>query len=406
MSLTTPTEPDLTAGPAGRDELVIAPPTQQAAADLGEPAPPPPPKPPSSPRLLSLDAFRGLTVLLMLLVNNVALDNQTPQQLTHAQWNRGVNLADLVFPWFVFCVGVAMPFSSASARRKGLPSWRLDLKILQRGALLVLLGCLLSSALARTPIFELGILQTIGLAYVAGALVVELPKSRRLLMGAMILAVYGAALQWLPYPGRPVGALSESSNLVQYLNGAFLAPIHLKGLLSVAPMTALVLIGSVVGDFLRDRASDEYRRAVWTLILGMALLVPAYFVNQIQPLNKALWTPSYVLLSAGTGTLALAFGYLVIDVRGYRAWCYPLLVPGANAILAYLGPILVKLLILGVWRIPGASGKPQTLIDYFMSSSFSHFGRYAGGWIFTIGYVVACWLVLWQLYRKKVFLRV
>lgn len=138
-------------------------------------------------RLVSLDAFRGLTIALMLLVNNTALDTATPIQLTHAPWNGGIRLADLVFPWFLFCVGVAIPFASASFAKRGLPVWRYDLKALSRAVLLILLGCLIDSSLAKHPILDLGVLQIIGLAYLVGALLYELPSLRRGLLAALFL---------------------------------------------------------------------------------------------------------------------------------------------------------------------------------------------------------------------------
>src|SRR5262249_35042789 len=110
-------------------------------------------------RLTSLDAFRGLAILGMLLVNNVALDTSTPAPLTHAAWNGGIHLADLVYPWFLLIVGVAIPLSAAASRARGIPTWKYDLKILCRAVTLVLLGCLLESSQLKRPTFELGVLQ-------------------------------------------------------------------------------------------------------------------------------------------------------------------------------------------------------------------------------------------------------
>src|SRR5438270_7918640 len=151
-------------------------------------APPAWHKPESKPqRLTSLDAFRGLTVVLMLLVNNVALDTQTPAQLMHAGWNAGLTLADMVFPWFLLCVGLAIPFSAASAKKKAVPGWRYELRILVRAALLIGIGCLLESATLKKPVFSMGVLQLIGFAYLFGAWGYELPKRRRVIVAAALL---------------------------------------------------------------------------------------------------------------------------------------------------------------------------------------------------------------------------
>ena len=122
-------------------------------------------------RLLSLDAFRGLTIAGMLLVNNIALDSRTPAQLTHAPWNGGVRFADVIFPWFLLIVGVAVSYSAASAKKKELSFWRVDLKILGRVLALVFLGCLIDSSLAKRPVFDLNVLQLIGLAYGVASIV-------------------------------------------------------------------------------------------------------------------------------------------------------------------------------------------------------------------------------------------
>src|SRR5450759_4818674 len=219
-------------------------------------------KEPAKPaRLLSLDAFRGLTILLMLLVNNMALDVFTPKHLKQAVWNGGVNLADLVAPWFLFCVGVAIPFSAASFARTGKPAWHLDIKILRRGALLVLLGCIIDSSLYNRPVFCLDVLQLIGLAYVAGALLYDMTLSRRLCIAGVLLAGYWAAIKFLPIPGVGAGLFEQNQNFITHLNQTYLMPFNLNGLPSIVPTTALVIIGSAVGDLLRRRD----RAPMWTV---------------------------------------------------------------------------------------------------------------------------------------------
>src|SRR5437016_3794637 len=147
---------------------------EQPAERLPPPGPEPQPDP-RARRLASLDAFRGLAIVGMLLVNNVALDTATPRPLTHAPWNGGVYFADLVYPWFLLIVGVAIPFSAGAARAKGVPSWRYDLKIVGRAVTLLLLGCLIDSSTWKYPTFDLGVLQLIGLSYLVGALLYDLP---------------------------------------------------------------------------------------------------------------------------------------------------------------------------------------------------------------------------------------
>lgn len=361
---------------------------------------------PKPVRLLSLDAFRGLTILLMLLVNNMALDSFTPKHLTHAAWNGGANLADMVAPWFLFCVGVAIPFSAASFARSGKPAWQYDLKILRRGLLLVFLGCLIDSSLYNRPVFCLDVLQLIGLAYVVGALLYDLPFSRRMAIAALLLVAYWAFIKFVPIPGEGAGFFTQDHNLITHINRNYLSAVNLVGLFSIIPTAALVLIGSAVGDLLRRRDKDQMWTVAWLLVTGLALTIGGVVWNASLVFNKTLWTPSYILLSAGTGSLVLCLFYLIIDANRIWKWSFPLVVFGANAILAYVAPILVKVLILQKWQVSVPGHGHVTVLQRFLDVLVAHFGRLPGGWMYTIAYIAVWWLVLWQLYRRKLFLRV
>ncbi|HEY3416023.1 MAG TPA: heparan-alpha-glucosaminide N-acetyltransferase domain-containing protein [Armatimonadota bacterium] len=368
------------------------PPAQPAAED-------------KAPRLRALDAFRGLTIALMLLVNNIALDVATPKTLTHAAWNQGVNLADLVLPWFLLAAGVAIPFAAASARRKGIPAWRFDLKVLSRAGTLVLLGCLVDSSVLRTPVFTLGVLQIIGLAYLVAALLVELPTSRRLLIAGGLLAGYWAAIKFLPIPGIGTGIFEDGRNFIQYLNVNYFNGVHLWGLPSVVPTAALVIIGSALGDVLRNREWVKTKQLALLLVGGVAMLLLGLMWNLSLPFNKPVWTPAYVLYTAGLGTLLLGALYLVIDVAGWWHWSYPLLVFGANSIILYVASILTRTLILEQWHMK-YQGHLATVEEWLLATLKGHYGNIHGGWLFTLGIMAFWWIILWLLYRKKVFIRV
>lgn len=361
---------------------------------------------PTPRRLVSLDAFRGLSILGMLLVNNIALDTATPKHLTHAPWNEGVRFADLVFPWFLLIVGVAIPYAVASHHRKGLPTWRYDLKVLSRTMSLILLGCLIDSSLARRPFFDMGVLQLIGLAYLVGALLCELPPVRRVVLAGAFLVAHWAAIRFLPVPGLGSGIFTENLNVILHLNQVYLAPLHLKGLISVVPTSALVLIGTVMGDLFRSQTFSAIKKVACLIAGGLGLLLIGWLWNLDLPFNKAVWTASYILFAAGWGSLVLGLFYLLIDVCGWRAWAFPLVVFGMNAILAYVLPILVKIHIMQEWRWKMADGSRFDLGTALMHFWFAHAGRYWGGWLYTLSYIFCWWLVLWQLHRKGIFLRV
>ena len=381
-------------------------------------------------RVLALDALRGLVILLMLLVNNLALDTATPTQLAHAPWNGGVRVADLVYPWFLFCVGVAIPFSMAGSRRRGWPAWRVTLRVLSRTAILVLLGCLLDSSLSKRPVLKLGVLQMIGLSYLVGALLYELSAGRRMLVAGALLGLHWMALKLLPIPGVGTGVLAEHDNFVQHLNRTYLEAVHLAGLPSLVPLAALVLIGSVIGDLLRQPRSTAWlqsprarrqarhpeesegtadpgtHRIASLLVAGVGLLAAAGLWSLSIGFNRLVWAPSFVLLAAATGTVALALLYVLIDTTGWRSWAYPLLVFGSNAVLAYVAPILVKAFILQEWQVRVGPGQLVPVLQWWLDFWVAHAGRIAGGWLYTLSYLAVWWGVLWHLYRKQLFLRV
>lgn len=396
---------------------LIGAPEAESELELSPSAPPPRGKRPSKQaraarasgpgqRLASLDAFRGLAILGMLLVNNVALDTATPRPLTHAPWNGGVYFADLVYPWFLLIVGVAIPYSAAAYRARGLPLWRYDLKIIARAAILVLLGCLLDSSQLKHPTFDLGVLQQIGLAYLVAAMLAELSTLRRVLIATAFLVGHWAAIRFLPIPGVGSGVFREDVNFIHYVNRLYLQPVSLRGLISVVPMSALVLIGTAVGDGLRREARAPLGKTAALLATGIALVGLGWLWNLDLPFNKSVWTASYILYTAGLGTVVLSGLYLLIDATGWRFLGFPLIVFGANAIMAYVAPILVKLDILQEWKWRLADGSLVTLQDALLHSCFIHAGRIPGGWLYTVAYILFWWLVLLYMYVKRAFWRV
>ena len=341
-------------------------------------------------RLVALDAWRGITILLMLLVNNVSLGRFTPSQLVHARWGGGLTLTDLVFPWFLFCAGAALPFSLGNAPAAGWwPDRRTVLKLFQRAVPLYLVGALLSSVEIKAPTLGLGVLQLIALASLCAGLLARLPTRWRLGMALVLLVAYRLFLLSAPF--------SETDNAVQRLNILVLNDFGLRGLTSVIPATALVLLGSVAAQPLRNRLRE------WPLLLslGAALSLVGWLAADALGFNKVVWTPAYILYSAGLGTLGMLALYLIGDTRrGRLAWLLsPLTVAGRNSLFAYVVPILIKLWILGVWQV-NWTGKSQSILAALLSLAQQHLGAQAGGWLYTLGYVGAVWLVLWVLARR------
>ena len=354
----------------------------------------------SAQRSLALDVFRGITVALMLLVNNVALDNATPALLLHAPWGGGVRIADLVFPWFLFATGLSIPFafSSLQRRKPGYAAW--TSKVLQRAFWLFALGCLVTSVVARNVLISLGVLQLIGLAYLVAALLQPLPAKWRLSSAAMLLVGYWAALRFLPIPGFGAGLFEENQNLVRHINRLYLEPIGLRGLPSVIPTTALVLLAAWVGELTRGSKLARIK-ATQLFVIGAILSGFGLLWDTDLEMNKTIWTPSYILFTAGLGTALI--GVLTwLETLRFRIWSFVFVVFGSNALLAYIAPILVKVWLLQSIKVQSGMSLQITWIEWLKQTT----NPVIGGWLYTLGYIALTWLALLVLYRRKLFLRV
>ena len=353
---------------------------------------------PRSARLTSLDAFRGITVALMLLVNNLALDENTPGQLVHARFGEWATLADLVFPWFLLCAGLSLPLSYRSALRRGVAYGAWARKAAVRAVGLLALGMTLDSAINHQPTFGLGVLQLIGLASLVAALIMPLRPVWRGALAAALLAGYGAALAWVPVPTEGRQVLTEHVNLVLYLNDVYFRPLGLRGLPSVVPTAALVIMGSLAGG-----ALVKANRRLWTVLAGLVVAgVGATWFVLGHPMSKEIWTAPYILFAGGLGTAAVGVLALLLDGRPWAKVAAPLNVFGANPLVAYAGPILVKVLVLQVLTL--SDGK--TVQQEWLAAMQARFGSVNGGWAYTLGYMGLTWAVLAWMRERNVTLKI
>jgi predicted acyltransferase len=376
----------------GQGAPQVAPPAERASASK------------RAQRLVSLDAFRGLAILGMLLVNEKVFGPATPLQLKHARWNQSPHVADMVFPWFLLIVGVAIPYAAASRQSRGVSRAAYYLDVVRRAVILVLLGCAINSSWADRPLLNMGVLQLIGLAYLVAAILYGLPLKPRLAVAAFLLAAHWAAIRFIPIPGVGAGIFTADQNLIKYLHEAYLGH-SLAGIIGVVPTSALVLIGTALGDVLRRDSYAPARKAVILLAAGALLVLAGWLWHFDLRFNKPYWTASFILFSAGWGSLTLGALFFIIDIKGWRAWAFPLVVAGMNAIFIYVVPILVKIHVLKEWMWPPA-GRSVTVEHALQNSLFAHLGRVPGGFVYTFGYIVSWWLVVLWLYRKGIFYRV
>ncbi len=366
-------------------------------------------------RLVSLDIFRGIVIAFMILVNDPGDGPASYWPLRHAEWN-GWTPTDLVFPSFVFIVGVAMAFSFRSRLARGQSRSSLLKHILWRGAVLFAFGVLLNGLGIRYHLDHwrvYGVLQRIAICYVITA-ALELWTSWKTQLAIAIgcLLSYWILMRYVPVPGfgiptRDIPLLDPDRNLVAWLDRKLMAG-HLyegtrdpEGVISTIPAIATSLLGLLTGSWLR---SDRLPRmkACAMLMVGIIGVVLGKFIGIWFPINKKLWTSSYVVFTAGIALILLAVCYEIVDVRRHRGlWTWPILAFGMNAIAAY---IFSEVLAIGVNSIKVGG---TSIIQYVYSSIFSPIGNPANASLaYALSYVALCWVVMAALYRKRIFFKI
>ncbi len=373
-----------------------------------------------SQRLASLDVFRGMAIASMILVNNPGSWDHIYPPLEHAKWH-GCTPTDLVFPFFLFIVGVAMPFSFAKYTPENRPTAAVYWRILRRGVVLFALGLLLALfslfldwAIAGKPInFStiriMGVLQRISLAYVLAAVaVLNLQRRWLWILAGLLLIGYWAAMQLIPVPGYGAGNLTPEGNLGGYIDQIILGKQHLyrggpfdpEGLFSTLPALVTVLAGYFTGDWLRKQPIKS-RTSVNLAIFGLICLIIGRLWGFLFPINKQLWTSSYVVFTAGWAMLVLALCYELIEVRGKRRWGLPLEVMGLNAIFLFVASGFFARILLKT-----KVGTETTYAWIYEHLFRSWAGALNGSLLFAIVMVSFWWLILYGMYRRRWFLKI
>jgi len=350
------------------------------------------------PRLTSLDVLRGLTILGMIVVNNQGDGGHVLPSLGHAHWH-GITAADLVFPFFLVIMGVSMAMSFAKSR----PT---PLKILRRGALLFALGFFLNAFPHFDPaeVHIMGVLQRIALVYVAASFaVLYLPRKAQLALGATLLVGYFAAMTLVPVPGHGAGVLTPDGNLAGWIDRALLGAKHVygngpydpEGLLSTLPAVVTALIGFWAGDWVRrQHVGAHVTRRLTTA--GLALAAAGGAWTLLFPINKKLWTSSYVLFTAGCALILLAATYQLVEVHGFRKLGRPFEVLGLNAILVYMASEELA------YVVDSTHFKPWLYTQVLTPFA----GEILGSLLFSLTLAAVTWMLAGALYRRRVFLKV
>ncbi|BAZ54173.1 hypothetical protein NIES4103_68580 [Nostoc sp. NIES-4103] len=315
-------------------------------------------------RLTSLDVFRGITIAGMILVNMVGVADDVYPPLAHAEWH-GCTPTDLVFPFFLFIVGVAMTFSLSKYTEANKPTKAVYWRILRRAAILFALGLLLNGFWNKgiwtfdlSNIRFMGVLQRISLTYLLASLaVLNLPRKGQWIVAAVLLIGYWLALMYIPVPGYGAGVLTRDGNFGAYIDRLIIPKAHLyagdgyknlgdpEGLFSTIPAIVSVLAGYFTGQWIRSQPVQS-RTSIGLALFGIGCLIIGWAWGWTFPINKKLWTSSYVVFTSGWALLLLAACYELIEVRRIRRWSKPFEIMGLNAIALFVASVLlIKILV-------------------------------------------------------------
>ena len=367
-----------------------------------------------SERLYSLDVFRGITVAAMILVNNPGSWDSVYPPLLHAEWN-GCTPTDLIFPFFLFIVGVSIHFAYQSKVVDGL-NQETFFKILKRSAIIFSLGLFLSLfpkfdfATVRIP----GVLQRISLVFFFCSLLYMKANWLAQIRTAIILLVgYFILMTMVPVPNFGSANLEPETNLGAWLDRLLLNG-HLwaksktwdpEGLLGTLPAIGTGILGMLTGK-LFSSIKEPAQKTTWLFFTGSILILTGLAWGIVFPINKSLWTSSFVLYTAGIAMQFLAACYWLIDVHGFKSWSTPFKYYGMNAIFVFVASgLLAKILIRTKINIEG--GKEISLWSYLYENLYARWlGPYTASLLFAITLVAFFLVILWWMYKKKIFVKV
>lgn len=362
-------------------------------------------------RLYSLDALRGFDMFWIMgaeeIFHSLAKITGFPlwvsmaQQLTHPDWN-GFHFYDLIFPLFLFLAGVATPYSVGRDLENGKTRKQLLFRVIRRGLVLVLLGIVYNNGLTiRGSIDDYrfcSVLARIGLAYMfANIIYLYSRQTAQIIWFSALLIAYWLLLKFNSAPGFAPGDLSMEGNFASYIDRSVLpGRLYLKihdpeGLLSLIPSISTALLGILTGSLLKKSAKPKKEKVLYMAATGIIFIIFALIWNQDFPINKNLWSSSFVMLVGGISLILLSLFYYIIDVLGYKNWAFFFKVIGMNSILIYISGRFID------WEYAN---------NGFFTWLFQLTGEPYDAVVKAVFFVLVQWGFLYFLYKKKVFLRV
>ena len=375
-------------------------------------------------RMISLDVFRGMAVAGMILVNNPGTWSAIYSPLEHAAWN-GWTPTDLVFPFFLFIVGVSIALALGRRVEGGGSQRDLYLKIIRRTALIYALGTFLAwfpfynftthTFIGFSTVRLTGVLDRIAVCYLFAALIfLKTDWRRQAAIVAALLLAYWAILLFVPAPGFAAGDLSKEGSIASYLDRVVLGN-HIwkggdkiydpEGILSTLGALATTLCGVLTGHYLRSRR-EAVEKVAAMFVAGAGCVIVGWAWNYWFPVNKALWTSSYVVFTAGMALQLLAACYWIVDIKRYQRWSLPFVVFGTNA-LAVFFLTGIRARLLTIIKLTGADGKPLALQTAIFRNLFASWASPVNA---SLAFAV-CFVLLWLgpmaiLYRRGIFIKV
>ncbi len=370
----------------------------------------------AKPRLLSLDVFRGITVAAMTLVNNPGSWGHIYPPLEHSDWN-GCTPTDLIFPFFLFIVGVSIVYSMESQKQDGSQHKKLLWNVIRRGVILFALGLILN----LFPTFEFqtvripGVLQRIAVVYlITGLLYLYQNKKTLRVIFWVILIAYFLVMTFVPVPGVGYANLNPETNLGAWIDRGILTEAHLwkssktwdpEGILTDIPAVATCIFGVLIGTFLKRKDKDDAQKVSWLFSVGVLAALLGLIVDLFFPINKALWTSSFVLYCGGLATIGLTLLYWLVDVQGYRRFTKFFVVFGVNPITVFfLSGIIPRIMSRITLMLNGKPVDSKTyLYETFFTPFFSPINASLAG---ALTYVLIWFVILWLMYRKNIIIKV
>lgn len=374
-------------------------------------------------RLVSLDFFRGATVAAMILVNNPGDWGHIYGPFEHAEWN-GCTPTDLVFPFFLFIVGVSIAYAMGTQKNDPATHYKMIMKALKRAFILFGLGLFLSlfPKIFTAPVEAFrevripGILQRIALVFfISTVLFLKNSEKTLLRIAIVILIVYWVLMTFVPVPGVGFPNLGKETNLGAWLDRTVLGEVHLwkmaktwdpEGILGTLPAVATGLFGVLAGIFLRKKENDAATKVAWLFSAGVLAVILGLLWDLQFPINKSLWTSSYVLFSGGLATIFLALSYWMIDVQQHSRFTKPFVAFGTNAITAFfVSGLLPRTLNLIKMKMP--DGEQTGLATWLYVTFYKpHFSPANASLAWALSFVLLFFLLLWIMYKRKIIIKV